>query len=80
MKTKIIFTLSLIFSFSTLFAQDAGIKLEHDFSKKELTSENMFAFENRAKQKVIDFCNYIELISNEAYDEKLKSPFKKNSP
>lgn len=53
-------------------AQSTGEKLENEFSKEVLTSENLAAFEFRAKQKVIDFCNYIQLISSKEYDQSFR--------
>lgn len=58
-----------------VFSQDIGVNradLENDFSEVKLNTDKLDAFEFRAKQKVIDFCNYISLISNKDYDEKLR--------
>lgn len=59
-------------------AQSTDKTLENEFSKEVLTSENLAAFEFRAKQKVIDFCNYIQLISSKEYDESFRE-YAKNS-
>lgn len=72
---KILLVIVAIFMLSNVMAQaaQAGMnKLEDDFVKLGLTAENIKAFEFRAKEKLIDFCNYIELISNKSIDEKLR--------
>lgn len=58
-------------------ASQAGTNLENDFVNTTLEAKHIEAFENRAKQKVRDFCNYIQLISDKTYDEKLRVHSKK---
>ncbi|HEY6159628.1 MAG TPA: hypothetical protein VI112_00355 [Bacteroidia bacterium] len=60
-------------------AQDAphyetqtNIKLENTFTAKKLSAEELAAFELRAEQKLKDFYNYLEVISNPKYDKKLR--------
>jgi hypothetical protein len=72
---KLIITIALIISTTFCFgqmAQNTGSNLENDFSKSKLGAENVEAFEARAKQKVEDFCNYIQLVSNKGFDEKFR--------
>ncbi len=73
MKTVVLIalTISTVFTFAQS-SQNMGTNLENDFSKSTLGAENVAAFEVRAKQKVVDFCNYIQLISNKNFDEKLR--------
>lgn len=47
-------------------------KLENDFSKSKLTAENVTAFEYRAKQKVVDLCNYVQYITDKTYETKFR--------
>lgn len=49
---------------------------EKNFTKTELTKEELTVFENRAKQKVLDFSNYIQLLSNDDTDKKLREHLK----
>ena len=73
MKTVVIIT--FIFSKALCFGQasmNTNANLENDFSKSTLGEGNVAAFEARAKQKVGDYCNYIQLISNKDLDEKLR--------
>lgn len=72
---KIKFTLFLCFALHLGWGQSqqgANLKLENEFIKENLNAENLAAFEFRAKQKVIDFCNYIELISSKEYDKEFR--------
>lgn len=79
MKT-IVFIL-FVSSVWTSFTQSsqAGTNLEHEFSNTTLEAKHILAFENRAKQKVRDFCNYIQLISDKSYDEKFRAHSKKTA-
>jgi hypothetical protein len=73
MKTVVI--IAFIFSTTLCFGQasmNTNANLENDFSKSTLGEENVTAFEARAKQKVVDYCNYIQLISDKDLDEKLR--------
>ncbi|MFT5823680.1 MAG: hypothetical protein ACI8ZM_004942 [Crocinitomix sp.] len=72
---KVIVTIALVISTVFCFGQSSqnmGTNLENDFSKSILGEENVAAFEARAKQKVEDFCNYIQLVSNKGFDEKFR--------
>lgn len=73
----------LISLFSTVgfsqSSQSPGVNLENDFSKANLEDKHVMAFEYRAKQKVVDFCDYIQLISNKDYDKKLREHSKKTA-
>lgn len=63
------------------YAQDArsGVRLEEEFSTSELQLKQVQAFEIRAVQKVHDFCNYIQLVSDKNYDEKFRTHSKKTA-
>ncbi|NOQ74707.1 MAG: hypothetical protein GQ574_22025 [Crocinitomix sp.] len=79
---KIIIAIALIFSTAFSFGQSSqnmGTNLENDFSKSKLGAENVAAFETRAKQKVEDFCNYIQLISNKNFDTKFRQHSQKSA-
>ncbi len=73
MTKKIVIILSLFLHTIVGITQASQtVFLEEEFSKPNLTAENVSAFEFRAKQKIYDFYNYVELISNKEYDEKLR--------
>ena len=70
-KILIALLLSSVFSFGQSNQKETST-LENEFSKSTLDAENIIAFETRSKQKVVDFCNYIQLISNKDLDDKLR--------
>lgn len=79
---KTVVTIALVISAAFCFgqaSQNTGINLENDFSKSTLNAENVAAFEARAKQKIEDFCNYIQLVSNKNYDKKFRQHSQKSA-
>jgi hypothetical protein len=56
-----------------------NIKLENTFTSKKLSAEELAAFEQRAEQKLKDFYNYLEVISNPKYDKKLREDARKQA-
>ena len=47
-------------------------KLEEAFETDTLSDEQLNVFQQRARQKVQDFINYIEIISNKTYDAQMR--------
>lgn len=59
---------SLLFASSVIcFSQSINI-LEKEFVSDSLKRDNITAFEERAVQKLKDYANYIEIISDKTYD------------
>jgi hypothetical protein len=74
MKNKTIYILSLllVLVYSQTKAQSADRTLKETFLKENLTQENLNAFESRAEQKIRDYANYIEIVSDKKYDSNLR--------
>lgn len=79
---KLFVTLFAMIGFiSAAFTQsiETNNELERDFSTATLTAKNVSAFEFRAQQKVRDFCNYIQLVSDKSYSKKLREHSKRTA-
>ncbi len=51
--------------------------LEQTFVADTLTAEQLMVFQQRGAEKLADFINYIEIISNKTYDVKLRQEIRK---
>lgn len=60
-------------------AMSSNTNLQHTFTSDKLTSSELDAFEKRAVQKLEDFYNYLEVISNPGYDKTLREEAKKQA-
>ena len=52
---------------------DPSYEVDKQFSAEQLGRGNLIAFESRAKEKLIDFFNYLTIISDPKYDDAFKS-------
>ena len=52
-------------------------KIEKEFDAPMLQKENLIAFEERAKEKLMDFADYINIYTNGTYDEAFRNQAKK---
>ncbi|MCP4438074.1 MAG: hypothetical protein GY810_03950 [Aureispira sp.] len=50
-----------------------GYEVKRDFENTRLQQKNLDAFECRAKQKVKDFVDYVNLLANEEYGKELRT-------
>lgn len=60
------------FSSSDLAPNNNDAKMEETFEADTLSNEQLKVFQQRAQQKLEDFINYIEIISNKTYDSELR--------
>lgn len=52
---------------------DASLEVDEQFSSEQLERGNLVAFESRAKEKLLDFFNYLALIADPNYDTAFKN-------
>jgi hypothetical protein len=63
---------------STISAEEiSGQTLEQTFEADTLTAEQLTAFQQRGAEKLADFINYMELMSNKKYDPRLREEVRK---
>jgi hypothetical protein len=74
MKNKIIYLIALLLLlfYTQVKSQSAANHLHETFRKDNLMEEDLHAFESRAQQKIKDYANYIEIISDKKYDSNLR--------
>lgn len=58
-------------------APPASEALEETFESDTLTAEQLTVFQQRGAEKLADFINYIEIISNKRYDKQLRLEIRK---
>jgi hypothetical protein len=51
--------------------------LEQTFESDSLTAEQLVVFQQRGAEKLADFINYVEIISNKQYDKQLRQEVRK---
>ena len=52
-------------------------EIEKEFEAPKLQKENLIAFEQRAKEKIVDFADYINIYTNGTYDTSFRDQAKK---